>query len=352
MIKCFIHIGMEKTGSTSIQWLLREHAKQLRRAGVEYPLGGSGRINHNFLAAAYIPPDSARFPRLARSGQARRPGYLEGYRARVLAQIAACNRVVLSGEHLFRLNSDEVSALKIDLEAVGVREARVFGILRSPASFYLSFVQQELKGSGALPSPHELFIPYAARTAGWLQHFECRFFEFEGLAKSDLGIVGTFVRQLEDFFGVDLSTLPRQFRPSNDSLSPEEMQLVQDFRRRWFPDDDGILNRATTRLVDYLRMHRDETWRKPILRSAVEAVLSERHNAEVGALAALTGVHLRAEPEVSSHEPVNPHHARDILTNFQPSLYERLLPKVRPSRFVGLGSRFADLASGLAKRSA
>ena len=74
MIKCFIHIGMEKTGSTSIQWLLREHAKQLRRAGVEYPLGGSGRINHNFLAAAYIPPDSARFPRLARSGPARRPG--------------------------------------------------------------------------------------------------------------------------------------------------------------------------------------------------------------------------------------------------------------------------------------
>lgn len=350
MTKCFIHIGMEKTGSTSIQWFLREHARQLRRAGVGYPLGTSGRANHNFLASAYIPPDSPRLSRGARSGRARQPGYLEEFRSTIMAEIGSHDCVVISGEHLFRLTANEVGALKLDLEAAGVRETRVIGILRSPASFYLSFVQQELKGSGAFPSPDGFYIPYAERAAGWLQHFDCRFFEFEAMSAS--GIIATFVKQLEQFFGVDLSPLPRDVPRTNDSLSPEEMQLVQDFRRRWFPDDDGILNRETTRLVDFLRRHRDTSWRKPALRPEVEALISERHRADVAALALLTDVQLKVSPVVQPLVPVKAQQARDILASFDQPLYDRLVARVHPSRFVDLSSRLADFVSGLGGRLA
>lgn len=38
MKKCLIHIGMEKTGSTSIQRLLGQSSAMLREAGICYPL--------------------------------------------------------------------------------------------------------------------------------------------------------------------------------------------------------------------------------------------------------------------------------------------------------------------------
>ncbi len=352
MTRCLIHIGMEKTGSTSIQRLLRDNGAALRRAGVAYPLAGSDRGNHNFLASAYIPLDSDRLSRGARSGRAARSqGFLDENRAAIMAEIGKHDRVVISGEHLFRLAAGEVGALKRDLEAAGVRETRVFGVLRSPASFYLSFVQQVLKGSATFPSPDAFFVPYSARAAGWLEHFDCAFLEFRTLVDSDLGIIGTFIQQLEQALGVDLSALPRTVRVVNDSMSPEEMQLVQDFRRQWFPGDEGLLNRPTTRLVGALRRYRDESWRKPILRPEVEARISERHRKDVEALAALTGVALAVSPGDTLGGPIMAQQARDILANFDEALHRRLVARVCSSRYLGFRTRFANLVKSLGGRA-
>ena len=352
MTRCLIHIGMEKTGSTSIQRLLRDNAQLLREAGVEFPLGGSGRVNHNLLAAAYVPPNSDRLSRGARSGRGAAPGFLEAHRREILGEISHHDRVVISGEHLFRLTADEVGAFRRDLESAGVREARVIGVLRSPASFYLSFVQQELKGSATFPSPDEFFVPYADRAAAWLQHFESAFFEFRSLANSDLGIVGTFVQHLEQVLDVRLPALPRSVPIENDSLSPEDMQLVQDFRRRWYVEEDGLLNRPTTRLVEALHRRRDSTWRKPVLRPEVEAVISERHRADVERLAAMTGITLPlAVPVAASASPLEARQVSDILANFDHSLYDRLAARMHASRFAGLSKRMANLVGRIRKRS-
>jgi hypothetical protein len=352
MTRCLIHIGMEKTGSTSIQRFLHANAKQLRDAGIGFPLGVSGRINHNLLAAAYVPPESDRLSRGARSGQGAMPGFLARHRAEILAEIPRHDRVVISGEHLFRLTADEIGTFRSDLEKAGVREAKVICVLRGPASFYLSFVQQELKGSATFPAPDGFFVPYSDRAAGWLQHFDSEFLEFGSLASSDVGIVGAFVEQLKLVLDVGLIDLPRTVPIENDSLSPEEMQLVQDFRRRWFLDEDGLLNRPTTRLVEELRRRRDGTWRKPVLRPEIESLISDRHRNDLRRLTELTGISLPLTAPVSlPATPIDVQQVCAILANFDRALYDQVTARIRPPRFAGLGRRIIDLAGRIRERS-
>jgi hypothetical protein len=321
---------MEKTGSTSIQRALHIHRAEVRDAGILYPSADLSKLNHNFLASAYIPPESDRRSRgiASQMREGRRARYLESYRARVMAEIGRGERVILSGEHLFRLEADEIRRFKDDLSAAGVEEALVFGILRSPASFYLSLIQQELKGSSTFPMPDAFFVPYASRVAGWQEHFTCRFFEFSSLSASAEGIVGRFMEEAERFLDVRLPSLRHNVPRANDSLSAEEMQVLQDFRRRWFPTRDGILNRPTGRLMRDLQAMRDENWRKPKLRPEVAARIDRRHREEAAALLEAAGIDLPAVSAAEGSAPAAIRDVRDVLANFDDGLYARLSKRV------------------------
>ena len=284
MAKCLIHIGMEKTGSTSIQQALIQNKSLLERLGVAFPQAGLARMNHNFLASSYLPEGSDRLvrglPARVRAGDDRQ--FLAAYRKNLMAEIRGGHHVVLSGEHLFRLRSDEIAMLKQDLTEADIDDVLVLGILRSPAPFYLSFVQQEVKGSSRFPAPGEFFIDYAERVAAWQSHFRSVFLDFNVLIASEQGVVKTFAEHMFRFMGLDPSLFQDLDRVANDSLSPEEMQIVQDFRSKWYPERDGRLNRSTNKLIKALQRCRDGNWRKPILCEEVSAFVRDRHKKRVG----------------------------------------------------------------------
>ena len=345
MAKCFIHIGMEKTGSTSVQEAIRKNSSLLENAGILFPQSGRPRLNHNFLASSYLPEGSDRLvrglPARVRKGEEKR--FLDAYRRDLMARIRRGHNVIISGEHLFRLRPDEVAMLKRDLVEAGMDDMLVFGVLRSPASFYLSLIQQEVKGSTKFSSPGSFFVDYAARVAGWQQHFTCTFVDFSALSVSTECIVRRFKRELGRFMGVDLSSFRDDVPSANDSLSPEEMQIVQDFRARWYSEQDGRLNRPTTRLIRALRKIRDGNWRKPILRGEVAALIAQRHKEEVAALSSLTGVILdvsAAQPGKAVEHPVL---VKDVVANFDRALYEQLSLRVGSLKHVDLRKKLLYL---------
>lgn len=342
---------MEKTGSTSIQKAIHQSRAQLQAAAVVYPSAGITKLNHNLLASAYIPAGSNRRSRGLSSHMCRgkEVHYLDNYRSRVLEEIRRGRRVLISGEHLFRLNPDEIAHFRRDLDAAGVSDAKVFGVLRSPASFYLSLVQQELKASSTFPEPDRFFVPYAERVSAWQKHFTCTFSEFSAMRTSQVGVVGKFVQEVEKFLEVDLPALHGTFAHANDSLSPEEMQVVQDFRRLRFPRDDGKFNRPTARLIRNLNKLRDDRWRKPVLRSEVGSRIARRHFDEAASLLSLCGIQLDValSQDASGFGVVND--VKDILANFDESLYRDLSNSVSGSKYGPIEKFFSSVFGPLRK---
>lgn len=57
-MKILLHMGLSKTGTTSLQSALFASREQLRKRGIVYPDGGPARENHKLLTVLLQPPDS------------------------------------------------------------------------------------------------------------------------------------------------------------------------------------------------------------------------------------------------------------------------------------------------------
>lgn len=99
---CYLHIGSEKTGSTSLQAFLRENREQLLDAGVLFPL--SPGLDNQPALAAYAMGDCKRERLLAQVGVSNE-AELAAFKARFEDNLreevseAAADAMVLSNEH-------------------------------------------------------------------------------------------------------------------------------------------------------------------------------------------------------------------------------------------------------------
>lgn len=326
MTKLFLHIGMEKTGSTALQTLLGRNRAALSEAGVHFPKVKKAASNHNFLASSYMAPASPLRSRvLSKLGSPdQQSAHLESVRNSILANLSANNKVIISGEHFFRLTAKEIAALANDLAKYGVTDCRVFGVLREPASFYLSAAQQQIKGSSSLLSI-DFQIPYADRVAAWRERFDAKFISFHTARTSSLGLINTFLQEIVSFLG-PLPNLPEAAERANETLSGEEMQIVQDFRRTNFPNLDGMVNRDTDMPVRLLKSMRDESWKRPELSPAVSDHIRLRYLPETERLFSLTGLDLSAPiGQAQLLDPSSFRQSSDILANFDSALHREIL---------------------------
>lgn len=203
MSHLYLHIGMNKTGSTSIQRTLQKNASALADAGFHYY---DDAANHTYLIQYLFKEkkhqirsmkaqgikDPAEIDRQFESDIARFEAFLDEHRN---------GNVILSGEAISRLDAQEVQALKAWF-GERFEQISVIVYLRPPRSALASMAQQRIKGGNHFSNVFRVFerfniLPYRQAIEPWLDNFGPERLQ-AGLFARDHLLEGDVVR---DFFG-------------------------------------------------------------------------------------------------------------------------------------------------------
>lgn len=154
MKRCWLHIGMHKTGSTSLQLTLGQAKNPV---GWKYITVGGGS---NIGAAAYamFASNGHEHDLYRKRGHTPKQVARYGAKLRVLlaSAITASNEenLIISAESLSRIDKDGITAIRDFLQPL-CDEIRVIGYVRPPIGFKISYFQQRLKHQ---PSPFKLHL--------------------------------------------------------------------------------------------------------------------------------------------------------------------------------------------------
>jgi hypothetical protein len=277
-MQTILHIGMPKTGTTSLQNTFAASARALQDHSVCYPTGlASSSCNHRILANAIMPAE--RFPRHMAAFRNREVA--DGLYRELLDSIDQGVRrlsprvLLLSSESLFRGPRTEYrDTFEKTVEGFGGNDVRVVAYLRSPSGIYLALLQQKVKASHTLLPLRSPSYLRSLRRYGKLfgrKSVSPRVFERDKLQQND--IVHDFHHHFLEPHGVPLSALNYQ-GDKNTSLSGESMALCVLFWQRFFPDADNLLTRTSRQLVQTLgNADKAAGAGRPRLKSSVVAFL-------------------------------------------------------------------------------
>ena len=142
-----LHIGMGKTGTSSIQSLLRRNRSRLREAGTLLYPRTPGRARHARLSLSVRPTEKlGRLPAWRRLGQPDPQQFRDGFQRRLLREIeeAGLPRVLFSDEGLYGLPDQSLSELAGLVARIG-SNVRVVVYLRRQDDHLVSHYQQVVK---------------------------------------------------------------------------------------------------------------------------------------------------------------------------------------------------------------
>lgn len=164
----YLHIGQEKTGTTSIQSFLHANRDALRDAGIFTPRS-LGRENHKALAAYAFDEESKDIAVTSVRAQ-HESDSVEAYRAGVEAALSrevsdsAAQVGVISSEDLSRLYTAREIGRVVDLLRPFCKELRIIVLTRRQdlmaSSRYYSLVLGGSRTSQVLPRPGQPAAPY------------------------------------------------------------------------------------------------------------------------------------------------------------------------------------------------
>jgi hypothetical protein len=247
-VNLILHIGTEKTGTTSIQEFLKKNIDQLDRNGVyvpRTPMVGSGNhrwiplfanndgFSDDFIVAQQFKSGEDRKEKINRK---RRQFIDECQNA-----ASACNTLILSSEHLqSRLRTvEEIQRLRDLLEEVADKIIIVIYI-RDPLKMAISLLSTAIKSGGApssLPSPGQAYFENVCNHTQTIRRWkECfpdanilvRRFDRSFLAKGD--VVIDFCSQVIDQFCEEEYEF---LKPSNETLTLTGMALLRRLNLRF-----------------------------------------------------------------------------------------------------------------------
>lgn len=337
----YLHVGSEKTGTTSIQSALFHHRNRLRELDYFFP--ETFAVGANVLLAAMFHPDPLSKP-LFKVAIDKRGGTQESFRAHMLAQLEAevhgveAHNLILSSE--FLAAQSNVADLKSFCDDLAER-TQVVLYLREPVSLALSLHSTFIKSGGSdFPALKriergQLPILLDARRSveRLLEHFDradfqVRIFEEGQLANGNavddfLSMVG-----LED--QVASFKAPRQ----NPSLSREALELMKLVNAHLPPIVDGQRSEGRRLLLGSIgALDRTGQFGR--------TVLSEEHASRITALTEPGNEWIRAEffPDQSTLFAPRPT-AATATSDSQPLVYAAEL-------LAGAYGRIAELESAL-----
>ena len=174
MAKCVLHVGMPKSGSTSIQYSLRDldddkfyYARILNRPSHTIP-----------VTAMFTPADDKRLDsgRYARGGMDIRETVQT-----VLADLensirtAGGRTIILSGEGMLHMHREDLARLKTFFSERGYEQVGIIAYIRPPLGYVSSAVQQKLKSSPKMGFEIDRLLP----------NYKKRFVRFDDVFGSD-----------------------------------------------------------------------------------------------------------------------------------------------------------------------
>ena len=138
-----LHIGLEKTGTTSIQFLLRQNREQLLKSSILVSNGSARGNNFHLAVASYA---KFRADGLTRQLSIASEAELQNFRQATIRALAAeikstaPEKVILSSEHFQSrlLGTDDIALLKTLLEEAGCENIKVLLYLRDPLKIAMS----------------------------------------------------------------------------------------------------------------------------------------------------------------------------------------------------------------------
>lgn len=174
LAECVIHIGTEKTGTSSIQRFLSANRQQLLSEGIVYPLrcGAEGGSQTAFVAASQRRPWTTR---LGRGLGITSPVTQQALREELSKNIADCatrsplGRLLISSEHFHSrmVDIDEIATLKKLLEPY-VESFRVIAYLRRQDRLAVSAFSTKIQSGTVNP----VLFPEIANNGDHLHYFD------------------------------------------------------------------------------------------------------------------------------------------------------------------------------------
>jgi len=198
-----LHIGMYKTGSTSIQLWLRDHPELLAEFGARFPHGWLRRDNHLELALALLDPNRLS-PARMRGDEWRDLAWRDDLEMQIAGDLARHSALtVLSAEDTCLLRSDaELGALR---HLIG--DAHIVVYLRDRTSFLAAW-EDTLRHKLNLPLssdpdafncvlPQSELIDYSRLLDRWRAHFsQVTVLDYDRIVTRDGSVIPSFAALL------------------------------------------------------------------------------------------------------------------------------------------------------------
>jgi len=258
-MRVILHIGTEKTGTSSIQNYLYKNRRQLGGAGY-HVLQSGGKYNSRALPAACItnkPDDYLRAigVNTVEERQAHRESVIEGI-ARELSELpAGIHTVLISSEHFHsRIRSEEELGNVRGLLSRFFDQFKIICYLREQVSTCASWYSTSLKNRGTQSlcefmercTPRNLYFNYHEMLAGWersfgLEALDVGLFSRDHLLNGDL--LDDFTQRVDPGL---VGSLKKQVKVENESLTPMGQGLARAINLT-FPDDTSNPEVARTR---------------------------------------------------------------------------------------------------------
>ena len=265
MTLVILHIGLHKTGTTTIQRTLGEHRAKLALFGYHYPqfaYKNRQTYNHSSPLLSLYSDAPLDYHMNLREG-IDSPEKLEDQNSAFLAQLKSAlnsgsTTVILSGEGLSALTPKNISRLKNDLERLSEAPLsfRVVCCVREPISFITSDIQQKVKGGFDLENPYESESKKNYKFCVILKKYinvfglsSMRVYSFEEAVESSDGLCAFFLKKAVP----ELDWIPPAEVTINEGISEESVRIISYINRcRPFWVDGKIGADRAPRDLDHL----------------------------------------------------------------------------------------------------
>ncbi|SFB04295.1 hypothetical protein SAMN05421688_2473 [Poseidonocella pacifica] len=244
--KVHLHIGLGKTGTSTIQSLCNQQRKALESHGIRYAFPEE---NHSLPLVSAFACDPLRFPVFLENGG--NPDTVEnkrrGARRTLKRQLKDCPvpNVFISGEAAAAFGDEDVKQVKKFLNNQAISGVQIICYVREPISFATSLAQQRMKAGVRLSTliaepPKPLFRERLSRWANVFGREAITVVDFHEACQHPNGLLGSILAKV---LGEEVPALDGDvMQKSNPALSMEAALLLDAINARHPYIVDGKIN--------------------------------------------------------------------------------------------------------------